>query len=54
LWPAQSPDLNPIEHLWTHVKRKLSDHEVAPRGILELWERVKRSGTRLMQRCVRI
>ena len=41
LWPAQSPDLNPIEHLWDHVKRKLAEQEVAPRGILELWERVE-------------
>src|SRR6266487_641611 len=40
LWPAQSPDLNPIEHLWDHLKRKLGEYEVAPSGMLELWERV--------------
>lgn len=40
-WPAQSPDLNPIEHLWDHVKRKLGGYEVAPKGVLELWERVE-------------
>ena len=41
LWPAQSPDLNPIEHLWNHLKRKLAEYEVSPQGILELWERVQ-------------
>jgi hypothetical protein len=41
IWPAQSPDLNPIEHLWSHLKRKLGEYEEPARGINELWERVQ-------------
>ena len=41
LWPAQSPDLNPIEHLWHHLKRRLAGYETPPNGILDLWERVQ-------------
>ena len=41
-WPAQSPDLNPIEHLWNHLKRRLNQYETVPRSMHELWERVEK------------
>ena len=39
-WPAQSPDLNPIEHLWNILKCKLNKYEEPPKGVYELWDRV--------------
>jgi transposase len=33
-WPSQSPDMNPIEHLWTHLKKKICER--LPKNINEL------------------
>ena len=46
-WPAQSPDLNSIEHLWDHLKRKLGEYERPPGGMLELWERVEKEWNKI-------
>ena len=47
-WPAQSPDLNPIEHLWGCFKRRLTEHENPSNGIYELWERVQVKWDRIL------
>ena len=40
-WSPQSPDLNPIEHLWVHLKDRLKEYPRLARGVHELWERVE-------------
>ena len=39
-WPANSPDLNPIENLWAFVSRKVYDRSVYP-NIESLWTKIQ-------------
>ena len=48
-WPPQSPDLNPIEHLWAILKRRLNQYEGPPKGVLELWERIEAEWNKIGQ-----
>lgn len=38
-WPPQSPDMNPIENLWSYIDRKI--HEKPCKSRLELWGRIQ-------------
>ena len=40
-WPAQSPDLNPIEYLWNHVQRNLRIHSRIFGTKDELWDQIQ-------------
>jgi DDE superfamily endonuclease len=47
-WPAQSPDINPIEHLWVHLKNRLKEYPTPPKGVFELWERVEEEWNKIL------
>ncbi|KAI3363003.1 hypothetical protein L3Q82_011519, partial [Scortum barcoo] len=35
-WPARSPDLNPIEHIWDIMSRSIHQRHIAPQTVQEL------------------
>jgi transposase len=54
-WPPQSPDLNPIEHLWDHLKRRLNAYEKVATSMHELWLRVEAEWNAIdKQECVKL
>jgi len=40
-WPANSPDLNPIEQVWMYIGRQLEKYKEPPTTTDDLWKRVE-------------
>ncbi|KAJ8880554.1 hypothetical protein PR048_017024 [Dryococelus australis] len=47
-WPAQRPDLNPIEHFWDELDRRVRAGQVRPKSIAQLMEWLQEEWRRIL------
>ena len=52
-WPAQSPDLNPIEHLWDHLNRQVRKRTPLPTSLPKLEAALQEEWARIPVEVVR-
>ncbi len=50
-WPPQSPDLNPIEHLWDVVEREIHIMDVQPTNLQQLRDAIMTIWTKISEEC---
>ncbi len=50
-WPPQSPDLNPIEHLWDVVEREICIMDVQPTNQQQLCDAIMLIWTKISEEC---
>ncbi|OAQ24758.1 hypothetical protein K457DRAFT_1779975, partial [Linnemannia elongata AG-77] len=52
-WPAQSLNLNPIEHMWKYLKIKLGKYPTMLTCCEELWKRIAAEWYKFCRRLIR-
>ncbi len=50
-WPPQSPDLNPIEHLWDVEEREIRIMDVQPTNLQQLCDAIMSKQTKISEEC---
>ncbi len=50
-WPPQSPDLNPIEHLWDVVEREIRIMDVQPANLQQLRDPIMSMWIKISEEC---
>ncbi|CAF4937392.1 unnamed protein product [Pieris macdunnoughi] len=52
-WPSMSPDLNPIEHIWDLLDRRIRKRPIAPQALQQLTEALIEEWERIPQEDIR-
>ncbi len=50
-WPPQSPDLNPIEHIWNAVEQEICIMDVQPTNLQQLCDAIRSIWTKIFEEC---
>ncbi len=50
-WPPESPDLNPIEHLWDVVEQEIRIMDVQPTNLHQLCFAIRSIWTKISEKC---